>query len=420
LEETIVLEWLQGFLVTIGISESAADVLCVLRERSGLIIGPSIYNFVHKSIAEFLVAEIVWDGDQNDLAGQRIDRMYLFEQRDNDRWNSVIFLWAGLSSVVDLVTFIDLCLAVKNWALAYGILYDQFDRISDREIRRRLLMPDLLNQQDNALFGQTNYNIIFGLEGSPSSGKKYLYEVSTIRLRGIGGHTLYNHLISLAIETNTLTFEDRLAAKAIELMNHIWFISPEYIQDIDNLRKIVSARPRLCQTDEEWYIFILHDLLIRTLYLHRDIGSTIELCHEILPEYSGLLPLLLLSICSYDIESRTDIEYLSWIKTVLVVLPDCSKNKSNPVWLLGTSNWAFRFPDREGVDLLIFFKERIEKLAQEGAIPHNDAFDRSVLYMNTLYEQRTVLAAQMGVELELNSRQIKRRLRRDVRKYNQS
>jgi predicted NACHT family NTPase len=96
LDESDALVWLQELLQEKKISLPADDVLATLRERSGLIIGPGIYSFAHKSIAEYLVADAILQGDQWDEFGKRIDRFRLFEYRDDDRWNTVTFLWAGL------------------------------------------------------------------------------------------------------------------------------------------------------------------------------------------------------------------------------------------------------------------------------------------------------------------------------------
>ncbi|MEK6676984.1 MAG: NACHT domain-containing protein, partial [Planctomycetota bacterium] len=55
-----------GILRDLGCREPAIDVLNYFRERSGLLIGPGTWNFVHKSVAEFLVASAICDGDQVD------------------------------------------------------------------------------------------------------------------------------------------------------------------------------------------------------------------------------------------------------------------------------------------------------------------------------------------------------------------
>ena len=110
LEELEVLNWITSYLADQRMADDPEQVLRMLRERTGLIIGPGIYSFVHKSVAEYLVAEAVLQGDYIDTNGKRIDRLYLFENRDNDRWNTVTFLWAGLTPVMDLEVFIQACM----------------------------------------------------------------------------------------------------------------------------------------------------------------------------------------------------------------------------------------------------------------------------------------------------------------------
>jgi hypothetical protein len=139
LDESATLEWLQEFLIKMGVTLSADNVLDALRERSGLIVGPGIYSFAHKTIAEFLVAEAVLQGDQHDVSGARVDRFNLFEHRDDDRWNTVTFLWAGLAPIADVESFIKECISDNRLELAYGLLHDQYTRIP-KEIRRQLLI----------------------------------------------------------------------------------------------------------------------------------------------------------------------------------------------------------------------------------------------------------------------------------------
>jgi hypothetical protein len=93
---------------------SCADVLTVLRERTGLLIGPGSYSFVHKSVAEFLVAQAVIQGDRRDQSGERIDRMRIFRERHNDRWNTVLFFWAGLTGIADFEDFVDSAMDVPG------------------------------------------------------------------------------------------------------------------------------------------------------------------------------------------------------------------------------------------------------------------------------------------------------------------
>lgn len=120
---------MERVLRELGCNHSAPQVLDHLRERSGLLIGPGTWSFVHKSVAEYLVATAVVDGDQADVSGQSVDRLRLFNERHNDRWNTVLFFWGGLTSVADLQSFIDQLLGLKGnseTSLALGLLFDQW------------------------------------------------------------------------------------------------------------------------------------------------------------------------------------------------------------------------------------------------------------------------------------------------------
>ncbi len=174
LDESDTLEWLNSFLQKINVPSPANEVLSVLQERSGLIIGPGIYSFAHKSIAEFLVAEAILQGDQRTATGTRIDRFCLFENRNNDRWNTVVFLWAGLAPVADIEAFGYECIEAGSLELALGILTDQYDRIP----------KDMLRQQlTESIFTQSisNSNTRFGMTISgPTSFKERSHKIHII------------------------------------------------------------------------------------------------------------------------------------------------------------------------------------------------------------------------------------------------
>jgi hypothetical protein len=237
------------------------------------------------------------------------------------------------------------------------------------------------------------------------------------------------NLINLAIQTEALTFNDRLDAQPEELIHLFWFLCFNKIKDIDGLREYIHSRSPLCNSDEEWSIYTLFRWLTLNLSSDKDIGLAIEICHEVLPEYGGLIPLLLLSISIEIFESLMRYKSpdnnkdIARIKNILAVLPDSSREKTYPTWLLGTKNWTFRFLNIRGIDLLVIFREHIEKLAQEGALPRDGVFDHALMYVDTLHEQRAVLAAQMGVDLEAKPqdkepKQSKRFSRHDARKGN--
>ena len=120
---------------------SAEDVLSSLRERSGLLVGPGTYNFAHKSISEFLVAHTIVEGHRVTDKSESLDRFYLFGKRRADRWNVVLFLWAGSCATADLLSFIAQCFASDDEALACGLIADQYSRIVSAGMNR--FLPDI-------------------------------------------------------------------------------------------------------------------------------------------------------------------------------------------------------------------------------------------------------------------------------------
>ncbi len=424
LEEAVVLKWLQSFLIDKGFPQPAEDILKLLRERSGLIIGPGVYNFAHKSVAEYLVAEIVWDGDQNDLTGQRIDLMYLLEHRDDDFWNSVLFLWAGLASVADLVSFIDSCLDVENWALAYGILYDQFDRINDRETCRRLLMPDPLNRHGRGIVGALSLTCVYGAEGSPvSETERVFFKFESISLRGISQFANYKDLIELALLNRVLMPDDRLSAKPDELNHLLWFIyRPPEVDDVEGLKAYIRLRFPLCNSDNDWYIIVTDQIFRQAFFSGQDIGLAIEICHTLLPEVSGVFPLLLMSfLCNYVPRFHLFERYPDAVREILALIPESGKGKIYPPWLLGTGRWKFHFPRQEEVDLLDIFKARVNEFYIEAKLPLDEIYGCALAYVTMLLEKRTSLAAEMGIDLKAapepkERKASRRRVPRDAQK----
>jgi hypothetical protein len=115
-------------LPDIDCRHSASEVLDYLRERTGLLIGPGTWGFVHKNVGEFLVAAAIRDADCVSDDGQKLDRLRLFAERHNDRWNNVLFFWVGLTAPGDLQSFIEQVFAKSELiesVLALSVIYDQ-------------------------------------------------------------------------------------------------------------------------------------------------------------------------------------------------------------------------------------------------------------------------------------------------------
>ncbi|MBY6088761.1 NACHT domain-containing protein [Maritimibacter alkaliphilus] len=85
---------------------SGPKILEHMLERTGLLVGPGDYQFAHKSIGEFLVAEAILSESFRNKAGDRVDRLHLLNHASEDSWRVVLFLWIGLvPSLKDLKAF---------------------------------------------------------------------------------------------------------------------------------------------------------------------------------------------------------------------------------------------------------------------------------------------------------------------------
>ncbi|HMG05089.1 MAG TPA: NACHT domain-containing protein [Chthoniobacterales bacterium] len=112
--------------------EDVETLIAALRERSGLLIGPGAWSFVHKTVSEFLVAELVHEGTTFLEDDSRLDREYLWEQRHNDAWLAVLFFWAGKTTARELEQFIGKLIedeAPVSTLLAIALIHDQGERI---------------------------------------------------------------------------------------------------------------------------------------------------------------------------------------------------------------------------------------------------------------------------------------------------
>ena len=109
------------------ISHHGKHILEHMLERTGLLIGPGEYQFAHKSIGEYLVAEAIVKENFR-VNGDLIDRLYLLKHANEDSWRVVLFLWAGLvQSLADLLDFSHNLMEKGHVAIAIGLLEDRLD-----------------------------------------------------------------------------------------------------------------------------------------------------------------------------------------------------------------------------------------------------------------------------------------------------
>ncbi len=290
LDEPAMLGLLRELLQQMHIALSEEDVLAALRERSGLIVGPGIYSFTHKSIAEYLVAEAVLQGDQQDASGHRIDRFSLFEHRADDRWNTVIFLWAGLAPVADVELFIDECIKARALVLGYGILYDQYERIPV-EIRRRLLLESISGKRMRIPWVQDS----FWIASHPSSMPIDHLCIPSFGLRGLAPHTSFLSLLVQAGSDGTLEWSDCINAKG-KLRELLWMVSVRQCRIVDEWKACLRAYPKGCSS-AAWLYWIAEAIFSRTVQkeLTLDLGDLIEAYKESCPLGRGLISIALIS-----------------------------------------------------------------------------------------------------------------------------
>lgn len=191
IEETDIEPVVHRALSATSVQASAAEVLAQLRERSGLLVGPGTWSFSHKSIGEFLLAEAIIEGNLPGGGGERLDRMWLYRRRLEDRLNATFFLWAGLVSASDLEAMIDVLLRgdYDDQLLGLGLANDQFFRLSTSfKLSVGSAIVKLPRPPSGSSDGQTFWPLAITGHDSLPSGQ--------IRLRSVSNYEYSNNLIN--------------------------------------------------------------------------------------------------------------------------------------------------------------------------------------------------------------------------------
>ncbi|MBD2318704.1 NACHT domain-containing protein [Phormidium tenue] len=456
LDENNALELMHGLLQRLNISLPEEEVLGSLRERSGLIIGPGIYSFVHKTVLEYLVSESILQGDQRDEFGRRIDRLSLLEHRNDDRWNTVTFLWAGLAPVSDVESFIEACIDARALDLACGILYDQYSKFK-LEIRRRLLLSTICVEDDDIF----NSKIIFLTSYIKEEliNDKVRLELSSFSLRSLTSSSRPIIILMVsAVEDGTLNWLDNVSSKGS--MRHIlWIVCATRIKDLEVWGNCIANSPASDNDmDCAWSNFILQAAFTTIL---KGENPTIELEEVIMiyqstrPQFVSLIPIALIStglsfVRSVNSAYRNDIyAYLTNIfEKILQVLPNSNNDQINEKLLLGTREWNLlsqpgtittsvarltaprrKVPSRPirptepttmiepttrlvlppsqtlstsqtlPTDLLKRFIETVEVLTEKGRLKKDATYERAINFVNELVQIRESLAvSQTAIE----------------------
>jgi hypothetical protein len=390
LDEPATLGWLQEFLQRMNISLPAPEILDVLRERSGLIVGPGIYSFAHKSIAEYLVAEAVLQGDQRDASGTRIDRFCLFEHRDNDRWNTVTFLWAGLAPVADVEAFIEECIEAKNWALAYGILYDQYDRIPI-DIRRRLLLQSITAEQ----LPETSR--VSWIVSQPLTVPQVDLKIPSFGLRGLVSHQGFHRLVDRAAADGTIAWSDHVNAQG-EGRDLLWMFFASHPDDIDVWKACLASPCPAGASPIAWLFWATEGAFWEAVTQETiDIKIVLATYQEVCPQARGLVPMALMSVGLELVlgeDPQPSQSTYESVNKLLEVLPDSDKGDVIPEWLLGTRDWLLgwgRRPHDKIGDLFAVFVDQMEELVKQGHLERNVTYERAIEFVRELQNRRDAL-----------------------------
>jgi len=422
IEENELIVWLAEFLQTNNINESAIDVLSVLRERTGLIIGPGIYNFVHKTIVEFLVAETLYEGVHNDAEGKRIDRFRLLNHLGDDSWNVVIFLWAGLSPAIDVTSFIEHSINNNDLAIGFGILLDQYDRISVKDRKR---MFQKIKNLDCFL----PTNIYFGVPGWPTF-YTHAYGIPTGGLRSIssdGFHDLISSLLERAIIDNTISWKDFdldkndfgwliiilfstlpsddwetvikiyktwNESKDGELINELQ-IEKGGKNQISPFRKDILST--LQMSEDEWGYFIAGRMTYWWYEYQTKIPEIARYCYtfiKLFPQFSGFISLHLISsffgresIFRPGVLSQKDFSKYFEIIAKLI-LNDNFKNL-NKKFLKETKNWELsRQVSKVDRDLLVMFQSKLQSFSDNNLLINSDTLEIMMELIDKLIQLR--------------------------------
>ncbi|WP_235006745.1 NACHT domain-containing protein, partial [Calothrix rhizosoleniae] len=404
IDESEALELVRGLLQKINVSFSAEDVLALFRERSGLIIGPGIYSFVHKSVAEYLVADSILQGDQRDKSGRRIDRFCLFENRDDDRWNTVIFLWAGLAPTADVEEFLDECIKANKWDLAYGILADQYD--NDRfsvEMRRRFFLKIINADQQLVPYHK---NISWGYS-HPQRKDKIRLPIITFDLRGIvfSNPLGFYSILERAVNDGILTWSDSTNAKG-KIRDILWMCCISKVTSIDEWKTCLMAP---CPEDDksiDWLYWVAEFVFYNRLMLEAGVSRTkhqiksvieletlIQVYKDACPHICGLVPIVLMSITLKLINpifpTKQKLNYESLDK-ILKLLPNSNDGKILTEWLAGTREWVNPAIDNN-TDLLNAFTEKMAELVQQSLIKQDAVYENAINFVEELRKQREAL-----------------------------
>lgn len=303
----------------------------------------------------------------------------MFENRSNDRWNTITFLWAGLAPVKEVESFMGNCLSSDAASLAYGLLYDQYDRISP--VMRDKMLKDLIHNDNNTL------PMIF------ISGIKWIYShpdyypelpIPTIELRSLT-EVLLNDLLIKAIERKDLNLNMILQTSST-YRDLTWMI---YVNHPANLTEwiecILSSPPSNAEADA-WRLWAI-ECSLRRYFLYNnkfDFIAIKETCTKYFPNLVGSIPLLLMSII-FELDKELQKNYNTLYKMLenIIMFPiDLITDN----WFKASTYWIVY--NNKADDLFNSFEIKLKNLRQNDNSFPEELFNSTLSFILNLKKLR--------------------------------
>jgi hypothetical protein len=357
-----------SILSSLGCSYTASVVLDHLRERTGLLIGPGTWSFVHKNVGEFLVGAAIHDGDHVDEFGQKFDRLRLFKERHNDRWNAVLFFWAGLTSPGDLQSFIEQVAAEsedKDFLLAFGLIHDQLQP-------HRLAEPWRSNQLSKLLMRgvkESGHDSFYSC--SPQLEDFQPVEVPRQTIRGLEESDL-DQALSECLKVSTLTW-DQVSKCDESLLFLTWLFFVTGVRNADDIRAAMASEPDL---PRNWYYFPFSwgvDRAFR-MEISVNLNSYVACLCDSAPQHAGKMVFFLMGNFVYEFHARSGWGREIDSKYVQILVQTINENKDREIdkeWLGLTGRFVWDPGARERFDLLDAFQDQLHVAVQEGLLSEN-------------------------------------------------
>ncbi|WP_374088262.1 NACHT domain-containing NTPase [Methylomicrobium lacus] len=361
-------QWFSDNLSNLGCAYEPEVVLDHLRERTGLLVGPGTWSFVHKSVGEFLVAAAIRDGDQIDGDGQRVDRLRLFRERHHDRWNTVLFFWAGLTAPGDLQSYIEQVIdepEVEDFVLAISLIYDQLlpHRLTESWLSAQLLklLKKGVNIEDGPpVSGVFCSPLPIGLDGTVDFS--FSPELRTLN------QVNFREALCECLRISPLTWSQASVCHE-SLLFQVWLFFVTEPRTPDDLHSALSMETN--KLPKNWALFPLSWGTEEAA--HRTEGVSLlqylDILLQTVPEHSGELVFFLIGSFINRVKWNKIISQFSqpqFFQNTLQAIETLRSEKVTPHWLQLTREYDFGlYRGEENFDLLDRFLHDLETAIQQ-------------------------------------------------------